>query len=283
RVNEYELPQWADENTLVICSSFSGTTEETIENAKLAEAKGCKWMAISTGEALNDYAVACGVPHYKINPVHNPSRQPRMANGYSVIGQLILVAKTGLIDFDKSVVDHIVTAMKHVQSENNVSVPVSDNPAKKMAQAIFEKNLVYVSARHMTGAAHSVKNQSNENAKTFSTIFEIPELNHHLMEGLKHPSSNKKDLVFIFIESDLYPDRISQRFEITKDVVRQNDVSTVSWKGQSADVLSQEFEFLQFAGYVNLYLSILYHQDPAPIPWVDYFKTKLGQSLGQWK
>ena len=115
----------------------------------------------------------------------------------------------------------------------------------------------------------------------FCVLFDIPELNHHLMEGLKHPANNKDNLYFIFIDSDLYSNRIRQRFEITKDVVSQNNIQFSSFKPSSNDKLSQVFEVIQFAGFLNFYLSMLYEQDPAPIPWVDYFKTQLGQPLGK--
>ena len=84
-----------------------------------------------------------------------------------------------------------------------------------------------------------------------------------------------------FANSRLYPERIQQRFEITKDVVEQNGIETFEYQLSSNSKLSQAFELIQFGAYVNLYLSVLYETNPAPIPWVDYFKTKLGQPLGK--
>ena len=283
RLNDYNLPNWVDEQTLVICSTFSGTTEETIQNAKEAQKKNLKWMAIGSGSELIDLARKYKVPYYQIIPTYNPSKQPRLAIGYSVIGQLILVAKTGVIDIEEKEIDMLVDAMKKVVDKNKISIPEKNNQAKQFAKKLFQKKVSFVASRHLVGAAHTAKNQMNENAKNFSTIFDIPELNHHLMEGLKFPDSNKKDLVFFFIESDLYPERITKRYKITEDVVNKNKVDYVVYKPQGKDYLSQVFEMVQFGGYVNFYLSMLYGLDPAPIPWVDYFKVKLGQSLGQWK
>ena len=65
------------------------------------------------------------------------------------------------------------------------------------------------------------------------------------------------------------------------DVVKQNKVDLFEFQASSVSKLSQCFELIQFGAYVNLYLSVLYDQNPAPIPWVDYFKTKLGQPLGK--
>ncbi len=283
RINDYDLPAWVDEKTLVICSSFSGTTEETVENAKQAKEKGTKWMAIGTGGALIDYAKENNVPFYQINPTYNPSKQPRMAVGYSIIGQLVMTSKTGLITISKSEVDDLVKAVEEVQNGIRIDVPTENNEAKQLALKLQGKQVVFAVARHLVAAAHVAKNQMNENAKNFSSIFEIPELNHHLMEGLRFPATNKQDLFFLFFESDLYPERISQRVAITKDVVEKNEISHYSWKAKSSNKLSQAFELIQFCAFVNLYLAMINGLDPAPIPWVDYFKEQLGQPLGQWK
>ena len=282
-LHDYDLPAWADEHTLVICSAFSGETEEPVQTAKQAHEKRCKLMTIGSGGTIIELAKKYKAPFYQIIPTYNPSKQPRMAIGYSVVGQLVMVSKTGVIDFSKKEIDLMVKAMEKVVEENKVSIKIKDNPAKKIALKFYQKNINFVASRHLVGAAHTTKNQANENAKSFSTIFEIPELNHHLMEGLKHPDSNKKDLIFYFAESDLYPERIKKRYAITEDVVDKNKVSFVAYKPKSSDPLAQVFEYVQFGGYVVYYLSMLNNLDPAPIPWVDYFKVKLGQSLGQWK
>lgn len=283
RVNDYDLPDWVDNQTLVICSSFSGTTEETVENARQAQKRYAKWMAIGSGGELIDFAQKNNAPYYQINPTYNHSKQPRMAIGYSIVGQLVLASKTGVINFSKSDVLLIVEAMDKVRSGVNISIPTNENLAKKNAEKIFQKKVILVGARHTLAAAHVVKNQMNENAKNFSAIFDIPELNHHLMEGLRFPDTNKQDLLFIFIDSTLYPERIRQRIQITQDVVAKNNVSFEVWETKSEYPLSQAFEIIQFGGFVNFYLAMLYGIDPAAIPWVDYFKIKLDQPLGQWK
>lgn len=78
----------------------------------------------------------------------------------------------------------------------------------------------------MSGPIHVVNNQLNENAKNISFDFQIPELNHHLMEGLKHPESNSKDILFVFAFSKHYSDRVQKRFELTKQVVEKNGIKT---------------------------------------------------------
>jgi glucose/mannose-6-phosphate isomerase len=283
RYNGYDLPSWVDEKTLIICSSFSGTTEETISNAKKAIEKKFKWMAIGSGAELIDLAKQENVPFYKIDPVHNPSKQPRLAIGYSVIGQLRLISAAGLISFGQTEIDECIARMKTIIETNKRDILFENNNCKKLGQFISEKQVIFVGAEHLIGAIHTSKNQMNENAKHLSYLHEIPEMNHHLMEGLAFPKSNTQDLIFFLIISDSYSDSIKKRFVITKDVIQKNSIQVVEYHVAKGNPLVETFDVIQFGGLVNYYLGMLHNIDPAPIPWVDYFKTQLGQSLGLWK
>jgi len=281
RINDYDLPSWADEKTLVICFSFSGTTEEIVSISKQAQTKNCPWLAISAGGTIIELVKKHHRPFYRINPVYNPSKQPRMAIGYSVVGQLVMAHKAGLINFTAQRLQALIDTIEKTLQNTTIDLPANQNPAKKLASKFYEKAVVFVAARHMTGGLHTVKNQMNENSKNFSVRFDVPEMNHHLMEGLLHPQSNPKHLLFFLISSQLYPPRISQRMTITQQVVKKNKINTVLWQASAKDKLSQVFELIQFVGMANFYLSMLYKINPAEIPWVDYFKTKLGQPLGK--
>jgi glucose/mannose-6-phosphate isomerase len=280
-VNGYDLPNWVNENTLIICSSYSGTTEETVSCAKQAIQKRAKWTAICTGGTLSELAEKQSVPIYKINPVYNPSHQPRMAIGYSIANQLAIVSQLGLISLKKENLQQAIKTMEKIIAECRVQKPFETNPAKKMAKQIFQNQVIFVASGHLTGALHTVKNQMNENAKNLAHRHDIPELNHHLMEGLQFPESIHHNTIFFFALSNRYPPRIQQRFQITQAVVKKNHVPLITWQPESQTKLGQAFELIQFGAFVNFYLTALHQIDPAPIPWVDYFKTQLGQPLGK--
>jgi glucose/mannose-6-phosphate isomerase len=277
RINDYDLPKYANHHSLVICSSYSGETEETISTAKQSIERNCKWMAIGTGRTLIELAKENNVPYYKIEPKYNPSNQPRMAIGYSVVGQLILASKAGLFLLEHEDIKKAVASMRDVILKNGSNIPESKNDAKKLAIKLVGKNIFYISSGHLIGAIHTVNNQLNENTKAFSSDFQIPELNHHLMEGLTHPTENQNRLFFIFANSHLYSDRIKKRLEITMEVLKKNNIDYFEFNAVSSTKLSQSFEIIQFGAFVNFYLAMLYEQNPTPIPWVDFFKKKLSQ------
>lgn len=279
-IHDYHLPAYVDHESLVICSSYSGETEETIQNAKEAIDKKAKWLAIGAGGTLIKMAQKAKAPYYQIVPKFNPSNQPRMAMGYSIVGQLALAAQARVISLNFSEIQEAVKAMRDIQERNKVEI-LAHNEAKKLAMRLKDKIIFFVSAGHLVGATHVFNNQINENSKVFSTNFTIPELNHHLMEGLTHPEVNRTGLFSVLVDSSLYPIRIRQRLSLTKDVIEKHDVETFVFTSKAKNKLCQAFEVIQFGVYTNFYLSILYKQDPGPIPWVDYFKTKLGQPLGK--
>ncbi|MBI2310038.1 hypothetical protein HYU89_04010 [Candidatus Collierbacteria bacterium] len=277
RVNGYDLPAFVNERSLISCSSYSGSTEETVMNAQQAIDKNLKWMAIGTGGKLLELAEQQKVPYYKIVPKYNPSNQPRMAIGYSAIGQLALVSHVGLISISSKEISEIVKVMKAVINKNKVEIPEINNSAKLLANKMKGKVVALVAGEHLVGPMHVVNNQQNENAKNISFDFQIPELNHHLLEGLKHPKTNSGNILFVFASSNLYSARIQKRFGLTKQVVEKNGIETVALEMISATKLSQAFELIQLGAYTDLYLSLLYGQNPAPIPWVDWFKVEMGK------
>ncbi len=274
RVNDYSIPTYVGERSLVFVSSYSGNTEETVENLNEAITAKAKIIVVGAGGKLIDIAKNNNLPFYLITPTHNPSNQPRMAIGYSIIGQLVLASKAGLLEINSEDINNAVARMKKIIEENDINKS-TNNDSLNYAQKMKDKVILYISSNHLVGATHVVNNQLNENAKNLSSDFSIPELNHHLMEGLTHPSVNKDNILVYFIESESYPERIKQRFAITKDVVQKNNIESLFFKTKSHDKFSQVFELIQFGAFVNFYLSMLYNQDPAPIPWVDYFKENL--------
>ena len=278
RVNDYNLPNFVNSKTLVLCSSYSGSTEETLENVKQAIQRKTKWLAISTGGPLIEEAKKQNVPYYKIVPKFNPCNQPRMAIGYSIVGQLALAAKLGIIKISKEDIDKAIKIMNDIISKNVKDISIQNNQAKTVASKLKDKIIILISADHLSGATHIFNNQINENSKTFSSDFIIPELNHHLMEGLRNPKNNKDNLFVIFINSKMYSERIQKRFEVTKDVVNKNNIPFYQINLKSDKKISQIFELIQFGAFINFYLSIIYKQNPAPIPWVDYFKNELSKT-----
>src|SRR3989337_2932508 len=198
-----------------------------------------------------------------------------MGLGYSIASILAVLAKCEFINILSSEIEEAIASSEEFIGDFKIDVPEEKNLAKKAAKKLKGKIPVLVASEHLTGVAHAFKNQLNENSKTFSCLFDLPELNHHLMEGLRNPAEAKKFWHIIFFESDKYSDEIIKRYPITEEVVKKTDVGYSAYKLRSDKKLEQIFEVITFSSFVNFYLAVLYGIDPAPIPWVDYFKRKL--------
>lgn len=273
--DNYTLPYFVNEKTLVILSSYSGTTEEVLEMAKQAKEKKAKITGLTTGGDLKTFFEKYNLPFYLINPIHNPSNQPRIGFGYFVGGIMGILFKLNLIKEKKENVINAIDYLKKKTEEYKIEVGFEKNKVKQLAQKIYQKYPFYIVSEHLTGVGNAIANQTNETAKSISDFRIIPELNHHLMEGLKFPEELKKLLVFVFFYSSLYSSSIQKRFLITKDVVEQNKIETIWFELEGKTKIEHVFELMLVGSFLSLYLSVLYEQDPKVIPYVDYFKNKL--------
>lgn len=274
-VRDYEIPGFVNNKTLVIVSSYSGSTEEPINAVKRANKKGAKIVGICAGDPLASWCKKNHLPVLVFGTQNNPSNQPRMAQGYLVIGQLLLLNKVGLLKLSVKQVKEIIKVLADYENKFGVLIPTDKNQAKNLAQKTIDKTVWYVASEHLSGNAHVAANQLNENAKRFGGYYLLPELNHHLLESLTYPKSNQANLLFILLESKLYHGRNQKRYQITEQVLDKNGIQYFNYVCQSKSRLAQVCEVLVFASYVSYYSALLENINPSPIPYVDFFKAQM--------
>lgn len=274
-IDNYDLPGFVDEKTLVVLSSYSGTTEEVLSCAYQAKERKAKITGLTVGGELKKFFQENQYPYYKIHPYHNPSGQPRIGFGYFVGGHLGLLVNLRLIDVDKKNILSAIDSLDSLTQDFKVNIPKEKNTAKKLAESLFNHYPFYITAEFLTGVGNALANQTNETAKSIADFRVIPELNHHLMEGLKFPKKIQQLLIFVFFFSSFYSPKIQKRFAITKEVVEKNNVKTLWYSLKGKNKIEQAFELMSLGSYLSMYLSVLYEQDPKVIPYVDYFKKRL--------
>lgn len=265
----YNLPKFASDKTLTILASYSGTTEETLSSAEEALEKGSKITGLTTGGNLLGFFEEKDLPFLRIIPKFNPSGQPRLGIGYSIMGTIAILASLGFLKSDDSRLKNSINFLR----ANQESIKTK---AIEVSKKIKDKSPLIIVPDFLNGVAHIIRNQLNENSKSFATYSYIPELNHHLMEGLKNPTDNK--LVGLFLDSDLSNNKIRQRTKLTKEIVDKNSIPYYSVEAVGNDILTQSLYLISFGGFLTFYLSMLYGLDPSLIPWVDYFKEELSKS-----
>lgn len=275
--SHYLLPGYVNSDTLVLLSSYSGTTEETLSAAGDALARGAKVMVITAGGKLAELAKANNWPLYLINATYNPSNQPRLAIGYAIAGQLALFAKAGILDDQHQALQQTATGLRTMIT-HLVPEATENNTAKLLAYAAFEKHIIISAAEHLVGAAHVFNNQVNENAKSLTSEWHLPEFNHHYMEALSFPKANQDTTIFFLFNSHLYHERVGKRFPITQELIESKDYETQLIQATAPSKLEQVFEIIQLGEFVAAYLPVLYRiEDPGPVPNVDWFKAQMAK------
>lgn len=278
--DDYILPGSVGRNTLVVLSSYSGTTEEVLRCAQLAKQKSALITGFCVGGPLSEWFKQEGLPHHVFNEEHNPSKQPRMGFGYTFGSFLGILLALDLVQLDSkeqflALVRHEISNIAKVEDLFDVTVKTDQNLAKQMALKIQSRYPYYVVAEHLTGVGNCIQNQTNETGKNIASYRVISEMNHHLMEGLQFPTSHQKMALFVTVFSSLYSRQIQKRFDITEDVVRQNGIEVVRYTLLSDTKLGQVFELLVFSSFVTMYLAGIYGVNPEKVPYVDYFKAQL--------
>ena len=134
-----------------------------------------------------------------------------MAVGHSIMGLIDLLRTLGLVEMDDKEIEGTVEKLHGLADRWKKEVRLVKNPAKKLAMSLRGKGVIMISSRHLRGAAYVFKNQLNENAKTFAARFELPELGHHLLEGLTYPLELRGELMFLLFDSTLYDEGIRKK------------------------------------------------------------------------
>lgn len=267
-VSDYFLPDYVDNNTLVVLTSYSGTTEEVLSTAQEAKSRNAKMLVLTKGGPLAQFAKDNNLPSYIFDPQLNPAGAPRFGCGYSIIGLIGLLNKIGIFEISEHEISDAISRLKEKLGDLRIQ-------AQQDSQLLLHKIPIVFTAEHLSGNGQILRNQFNETSKAFSSYYLLPDLNHHLMEGLQFPKD--APLHFIILGSHNFSEKIRKRIELTIDVIKQNSHEVYEFKTSGQTIYDDFLEVLIYGSYLTLYLALSYKQNPATNPWVDYFKKKLAE------
>jgi glucose/mannose-6-phosphate isomerase len=277
--HQYTPPAFIGKNSLVIATSYSGNTEEILEFSQKSLELGAKLICVATGGRLASLAQAHNLPLYLIDNDKNPSTIPRYGTASMFIAQLDSCLKAQILNLPATDVRDTIPAAQAAIAAFDLDQPQEKNPAKQIATSVHNHIAVLVASEHLKGSVYLMKNQLNESAKHFSVMFDLPELNHHLLESLAHPQNLSDEITFVFMESNRYHPRIIERYRLTQEIVAKQGFSSIIYQAQAPTLLGESIQVMALAGLTGYYLSYLNQIDPGPHPWVDYFKAQLAKSV----
>lgn len=275
-VADYHLPAWVTSSTLVIASSYSGSTEETVSAVKQAQRRRAKIMVVTTGGSLATWARHQGLPLYQYHPTENPSGQPRLGAAYGMMAMVSAWRKLGLVKIDPTEIKRLPVIAWEATKRYRAQLPLVKNPAKQLALAWKKSVPLLIGAEWTAGNLHTFANQIHENGKTFADWKLLPDLNHHLLEGLRNRRITKQVSALMVLDDSYHP-RTQRRFTLTAKILKQLGAKISTYQPRGATDLEKSIDLLAFGGYVSWYLAAARNVKPAPIPTVDYLKQKLGK------
>lgn len=268
----YGLPAWAHgPETLVVCSSHSGNTEETLSSYHEALRRGCSLVSITTGGKLAGLSNENGTPCWIFDHVG----QPRTAIGWTVGLLLALFFRLGLIEDQTLAVTEAASVLSEGIQKLGKDSPVSKNPAKRLAGQLLERNIVVYGAGEMEVVGRRWKSEINELAKAWAAFEGIPEMNHNALAGLRHPESLYEHTSAVFLCSDFDHERNRLRIAFSQRFFLQAGAAVDSVEARGEGKLAQMFSLLQFGDYVSYYLALAYGEDPTPIDTLNELKRLL--------
>jgi len=270
---DYGLPAFVDDKTLVIASSYSGNTEETLASFEQALKTGSKKLAITTGGKLKAMAEERNIPVFLITY----KAQPRAALGFSFLPTLCFLQNLGFLSDKSADVTETVQVLEALSQKINEGVPLSRNPAKQLAERLYGCLPVIYGAGILAEAAHRWKTQVNENSKAWAFYEVFPELNHNATVGYQFPEELASKIKVILLRAPSLNQRVQLRYKVTCELLDRAGVSYEFVDSEGSSLLSQMMSLVLFGDYASYYLAILYRIDPAPVEVINYLKEQLSR------
>lgn len=270
-VRTYDLPGYVNAETLVIASSYSGNTEETLNCLEMARSRGAQTAIISAGGALIEAALELDIAHVQL-PDH---LQPRMAVIYNLRALAALLGHFSIVSF--MTFDEIAQTADWLASETakwTSDVSTDKNYAKQLALTAVGKTPVFYAGSLMAPVAYKWKISWNENAKNVAFWNEIPEFNHNEFIGWTSHPVEKPFAIFDLVSQFEHP-QILKRFEVSDRLLsgRRPKSTVINLEGNSE--ITQMLWGSILADFVSIYVAILNGVDPTPVPLIEKLKSEL--------
>ena len=271
----YDLPAWANSSTLIICSSYSGNTEETISILEEAKSLGAKVIGITTGGVLESLC-----KNYSFDFVNIPSGlQPRAALAFSFIPLLYILKKTSLINVEvsswlKSSVDLIKSKRVEYSSDKE------NNPVYQLANKLYNKlPIIYADSGSLETVAVRLKGQICENSKILAYHSIYPEMNHNEIVGWENNEEYFSNYYVLWLMDEEMNIRNKSRKNIISEILSGLNVSQQEIKVDGNSFKERFLLLIHYGDWLSYWCAILHNTDPSPVKNIQTLKDKLSKIL----
>jgi glucose/mannose-6-phosphate isomerase len=270
----YDLPAFVGDDSLVIGSSYSGNTEETLSAFGQALDKKCRLFVMTTGGRLGEIADDNDIPKATLPP----GLQPRAALGYSFAPLMLFFHKIGLSEIGPNEFVALADFLEKAKTKLGVDAVSSDNLAKQLAARLYGRIPIIYSGPDLTDAvATRIKGQICENAKMLAFANQFPEFNHNELVGWKTIDAFRDHLKILILRDQDDHHRVAARMDVLRQYFDTDNIEVIEVHSEGNSRLERMFSLIQLGDFVSYYLSILNRVDPTPVEPIDFLKNELAK------
>ena len=269
----YDLPAWANSSTLIICSSYSGNTEETISILEEAKSLDAKVIGITTGGLLESLC-----KNYSFDFVNIPSGlQPRAALAFSFIPLLYILKKTSLINV--VVKDWLESSVDLIKSKREeYSLDKENNPVYQLANKLYNKlPIIYADSASLETVAVRLKGQICENSKILAYHSIYPEMNHNEIVGWENNEEFFSNYYVLWLMDEEMNSRNKSRKNIISEILSDLNVSQQEIKVDGNSFKERFLLLIHYGDWLSYWCAILHNTDPSPVKNIQTLKDKLSK------
>ena len=261
----YDIPAYIGTQSLGLVSSYSGNTEETLQSFEEMRDAGARIICVASGGKLIKYAEELGLDFVKV-PDNWPS--PRACLGYSVVSQLHIMQKLGVIS-DGAIKD----VKKSVDLLRREADDIKEK-AEKIAQFLHNKLPIIYSTDRFAPVSVRFRQQLNENAKMLSWSGVVPEMNHNELVGWRDKNDN---LAVIYFRSKDDLERNQTRIDINKEIIGNYTDTIIEIYAKGDTLIEQSMYLVHLGDWISWYVSQLRGMDSIEVNVIDYLKGELAK------
>ncbi|MBE7534255.1 MAG: bifunctional phosphoglucose/phosphomannose isomerase [Anaerolineales bacterium] len=273
---DYSLPLFArGRETLVICSSHSGNTEETLDAFESARQSECRIVVVCTGGELEKRAKENNIPVW----MFDHAGQPRAAVGFSFGLLLAMFQRLGIIPDQSKEMEDAVESMKRTQQHLKADVPAVKNPAKRYAGQLMGRWVTFMGSGLLSVVARRWKGQINEVAKAGANFEFIPEADHNTLAGTMNPQETlNAHTMTLFLRAPSDHPRNRLRSDLTRKAFMLEGMNTDYVDARGDTPFAHMWTSILFGDYMAYYLAMGYGVDPTPIQALVEFKEAMKEA-----
>lgn len=261
---DYKAPAFVSKNTLLIASSYSGNTEETIAAVEEGKAKGAEICVITSGGKLADMAKENGWNH----AIVPGGEQPRAMLTYSLIQQLFMLHRYGLIS-DQHIKDIDAIPALIESKEKGIQ-----EEALQVAKNLHNSMPVIYSDSSFAGVGTRFKQQINENSKELCWDHTLPEMTHNELVGW---AGGKDFIAPVYLATDYDHPRTTHRWKISKEIISKYTSNITEIKAKGDSKIAQIFYLIHLTDWVSLFLSDIKNIDPSEVEVIKFLKGEMAK------